>query len=386
MKSKIKYYLSLPIAFISTIDDMTFGNIKSSLLSIDEIIDKSSIYSDIKQVIRPTQYVLYSYLYINILFLNEYDYKYIYKLLLFLVFLLIFIVKFSNPGVIDKDFSSKLQVFSRNKYKNIVKCEECNQITKIIRSVHCYKCNNCVSKFELHSFWLNTDIGSGNCAFYSLFLMFFLVFSGFSLVFSVFNWFFIENDGFSVYFLVFSNFYCLFKYFSFIKRFLYGNLTNITYYERINYRRLYYLWRDLNKNFYNPFDRSRKIENLYEMFISAVDIDCINRFELDDHTVNPVNTVNHTDNYIVIPSNEVILDIKPSSDQTENISNTSPNNFMSCIDDFYNVYYIPYASSSQTQTQISYVNWRRLRLFSILDIKNCPLLKIIPENIQSSFN
>lgn len=383
MKSKIKYYLSLPFALVSIIDDMTFGNIKSSLLSIDEIIDKASIYSDLKQILRPTQYILYTYLYINILFLNEYDYKYIYKLLLFLVFLLIFIVKISNPGVIEKDFSSKLQVFSRNKYKNIVKCEECNQITKIIRSVHCYKCNNCISKFELHSFWLNTDIGSGNCAFYSLFLMFFYVFSLFSCVFSVFNWFFIENDGFIVYFLVFSNFYCIFKYFSFTKRFLYGNLSNITYYERLNYRRLYYLWSDLNKNFYNPFNRNSKYKNIYEMIISAIDIDCSDKFDLEDKE-STVNTVNSTNNYMEIPNNDVILEVKSKSTvQPENISNIS-HSHSHCIDNFYNVYYIPYSSSSSTQ--ISYVNWRRLRLFSILDIKNCPLIKLIPENIISSFN
>eukprot|EP01080_Neovahlkampfia_damariscottae_P007067 gene7067-11230_t len=80
---------------------------------------------------------------------------------------------FTDPGTIKKENNEHF----RNSFKNDEilyfddrHCKTCD-IIKPARSKHCPICKRCVSKFDHHCIWLNTDVGELNYRYFQMFLL-----------------------------------------------------------------------------------------------------------------------------------------------------------------------------------------------------------------------
>lgn len=78
----------------------------------------------------------------------------------------------SKPGYVEKekdqqfDFKTLMKIIPAKKL-----CFEC-EVIKGPGTEHCHVCKRCVTKFEKHSVWLNTCVGSGNHLKYFLFIFY----------------------------------------------------------------------------------------------------------------------------------------------------------------------------------------------------------------------
>jgi hypothetical protein len=79
----------------------------------------------------------------------------------------------SDPGEITKENIDQYMKFYPNDelmYHKDRTCHTCN-IPKVARSKHCSTCNKCISKFDHHCAWLNSDVGERNYRWFHLFLI-----------------------------------------------------------------------------------------------------------------------------------------------------------------------------------------------------------------------
>lgn len=84
-----------------------------------------------------------------------------------------FVACYSNPGVVTKENIDKFKDIFPNDLINYHPdriCRTC-KIVKPARSKHCSICDRCVSKFDHHCAWLNTDVGEHNYRWFQLFLI-----------------------------------------------------------------------------------------------------------------------------------------------------------------------------------------------------------------------
>ena len=65
--------------------------------------------------------------------------------------------------------------------------------------------------------------------------------------------------------------YLSFKLIKFTKSFINNARENITFCERVTWKRVPYLWVNMSKQFFNPFDKKSSFRNLRESFISFLD-------------------------------------------------------------------------------------------------------------------
>ena len=104
-----------------------------------------------------------------------------------LVFLLYFILSFSDPGRMVRQYKDLLSIVeSGEEVENF--CPYC-LVRKTYRSLHCLICQKCVDDFDHHCFWVGNCIGKNN---YTLFFIF--------LVYILINTLF--NVGVNIYFLI----------------------------------------------------------------------------------------------------------------------------------------------------------------------------------------
>ncbi len=104
-----------------------------------------------------------------------------------LVFLLYFILSFSDPGRMVRQYKDLLSIVEfGEEVENF--CPYC-LVKKTYRSLHCLICQKCVDDFDHHCFWVGNCIGKNN---YTLFFIF--------LVYILINTLF--NVGVNIYFLI----------------------------------------------------------------------------------------------------------------------------------------------------------------------------------------
>ena len=104
-----------------------------------------------------------------------------------LVFLLYFILSFSDPGRMVRQYKDLLSIVEfGEEVENF--CPYC-LVKKTYRSLHCLICQKCVDDFDHHCFWVGNCIGKNN---YTLFFIF--------LVYILINTLF--NVGINIYFLI----------------------------------------------------------------------------------------------------------------------------------------------------------------------------------------
>jgi hypothetical protein len=321
----------------------------------------------------------------------------------------IFLLKFGNYSqmIIKRCEELEKYIVSKNKDLKKNQCHEC-KVVRCMRSFHCNYCNKCVTKFELHSNWFNCCVGSQNLLIYSLTL----VFLNFYFIICVLNYslqiFIIERDSplydfknnlFTLHFWFSLTMYLEIKLFSFtkglIKRSIFQNFTEN---EKNNWKRLPYLWRNVNKEFFNPFNRGCWI-NLREVWVSfmnyqidiseKINIDLMKNENLNETAYNltvnedkflKVNSSTAEDDYACLKKECKEGDEK-KSDDSERVTN-----YIKKLQSNYE-YFLSFDNQLCYQTyddnpQRNPVNWNRRRLYTVFDLMNSPFRKILIKSVN----
>ena len=101
-----------------------------------------------------------------------------------LVFLLYFILSFSNPGFIVQQYKDLLSIAEKGEeVENF--CPYC-LIRKTYRSLHCLICQKCVEDFDHHCFWVGNCIGKNNYTLFFIFLVYILLNTLFNVVINIY--------------------------------------------------------------------------------------------------------------------------------------------------------------------------------------------------------
>ena len=263
---------------------------------------------------------------------------------------------------VENDEEIEKFVAKRNPEIKKGKCEFCGVI-RICRSTHCPFCNKCVKKFQLHSDWFNICIGGNNELVYAVTLFFANLYFFMS---TIIIWYYIlvRSDLLNYLILVFSIFgiigiYFLFNSLKFLYSFIFENLlVNLTVYEKMNQRRLTYLWSgDHMNSFFNPFDKGIQ-RNIEEMLVNLFDVNIYSQYKnlscnndlseiIDEKKEEPKD-----DFYVYNEFNAFKMMIKLTEHFDPFVSNKG------------NIY--KFVDGKEI------INWNRLMVFTAFDIINCP--------------
>jgi len=215
-----------------------------------------------------------------------------------------------------------------------------------------------------------------------------------------------ENEFlYHIWFLV--TFYAEIKIYLFSKDFIWmGVVKNLTDFEGYNWRRFPYLWKSQRRDFNNPFDKG-VVGNLKELWSSFVNKEIslgekINMRVSVNENLNQTCTSANTNSNSVINLDEdttTILDVK-NMDINENnkinlnkkdtsfLKNNNPElyRFLELSKPFE-----PFITSDNKAIYIQYtgdreevVNWTKLRIYTIFDIKYCPFKDFLVKQVQHS--
>ena len=102
-----------------------------------------------------------------------------------LVFILYFILSFSNPGkMVNKTYKDLLDIVEKGEeVENF--CPYC-LVKKKYRSLHCLICQKCVDEFDHHCFWVGNCIGKKNYTLFFIFLIYILLNTLFNVCINIF--------------------------------------------------------------------------------------------------------------------------------------------------------------------------------------------------------
>lgn len=322
--------------------------------------------------------------------------------------LFILLLKFGNYSQMIVKRCEELEKYILSKNKDLKKnqCHVC-KVVKCMRSFHCNYCNKCVTKFELHSNWFNCCIGSQNLLIYSLVL----VFLNFYNIFSALNYslqiFLFERDSvlydykhnlFTLHFWFSLIFYLELKLFYYTKGFIKRSIIkNFTENEKNNWKRLPYLWQNVNKEFFNPFDQGF-CRNFREVWVSFLNpkIDISEKINIDFLKNQNLNETYHNLNvnedkllkvnasYVEDDSPCLEKDVKEEekkkSDDSGKINESIKNlesNYEYFLSHDNQLYYQTYDGNPKKDP----VNWNRIRLYTIFDLKNSPFKNELVKSI-----
>ena len=270
---------------------------------------------------------------------------------------------YSNRLFTENDEELEKFVSKRNPEIKKGKCEYCNAL-RLCRSSHCPFCNKCVKKFQLHSDWFNICIGGTNELIYTVALVFANLYF---LMSNIIIWYYIlvRSDLLNYLVLIFSLFGIIGIFFivnslRFLYSFIFEELlVNLTVYEKMNQRRLTYLWQgDERNSFYNPFDKGIQ-RNIEEMLVNLFDVNIYSQYKnlscnndlseiIDDET----REQQQDEFYVYNEFNAFKLMIKLTEHFDPFISNKG------------NIY--KFVDGKEI------INWNRLTIFTAFDIINCP--------------
>lgn len=232
----------------------------------------------------------------------------------FMLSILISYLKLKNWDAQFIESNAELEAFisvNRKELEN-TKCSEC-KITKVIRSFHCFYCNRCVARFELHSHWFNICVGAQNYFVYLIVLLFTNIYFASSLMLFAYQIFFgtkcnmlidsydFKGRIFSLHFWFILVIYAEIKILLFTKNIIKSAAKNLTDMENDNWRRFPYMWLNMRKDFFNPFDKGT-CKNFMEYYVSFKNN---KEMFLDKLETIKVNLNKNIDGNI---KNEIILD------------------------------------------------------------------------------
>lgn len=322
-------------------------------------------------------------------FLIKKIFFYLFTVSFFILISFIFLLKVrsSDSMYITRHEELEKFILSKNPELNNNQCEAC-KVTRCMRSQHCNLCNHCVAKFELHSDWFHICIGSLNYLTYILILIFLNFFYFFSLVNLLFQIFILasytelydfKGKEFQIHFWAVLLFYLNIKIFSFtldlVKMSVIKNLTD---HEGYNWRRLPYLWRSMRKDYFNPFDKGVN-GNLKEIWISFCnpEIKLADRINLSmESNVNISTSINSNLSEHEGVDSSFGLETQ-NLKKNENLQNFQ--NFENFITKDFNAVYRQYSGKVD-----DYINWNKVRFYTIFDLKNSPFRDVIMKQMSVS--
>lgn len=191
------------------------------------------------------------------------------------------------------------------------KCPDCNLI-KCVRSFHCRMCNVCIAKYDRHSSWFNRCIGSKNYFPYVCVNTFLLLFYITSIVHYVMNIIEVRNikgKEFVFHFWIVLLCFLAIKFMIFYSSLSNCLVKNLTDFEVKNWMRLPYLWRNMRKDVYNPFNKGLYL-NIREI------IECYNDPEIKYDS--PSIDIGISDNSNIIVDRDTDIGISISEDINTN--------------------------------------------------------------------
>ena len=367
--SNPRYIIFFILGFVKLANHQILQLFNGLTMSIDILIRNSNFHPLIKRIFHTKQILLLIYVFNiqyllssieNISFLyiiNKYSLKlFIYSVIGFNLHYYIY----RNKLFIEKDEELEKFILRRNPQIKRANCEICDTI-KICRSGHCFYCNKCVKKFQLHSDWFTICIGANNELVYGITLFFSNIYIFIS---NIIFWYYIlvRTELLKYLVLVFSLFgllglYILFNSLKFLYNFFFEHLfINLTLYELNNARRLTYLWSD-SITFFNPFNKGLQ-RNIEEMLVNTFDVDIYSDYKnfgnqnlseiIDDERINQQDEeINY---YNEIDSFKVMIKLVEHFDPVI----TSKGNIYKFVDGK------------------EIINWNRLIIFTIFDIINTP--------------
>ena len=101
-----------------------------------------------------------------------------------IVFLLYFILSFSDPGKMVTQYKDILSIVEKGEdIENF--CPYC-LVKKTYRSLHCLICQKCVDEFDHHCFWVGNCIGKKNYTLFFIFLVYILLNTLFNVIVNIY--------------------------------------------------------------------------------------------------------------------------------------------------------------------------------------------------------
>ena len=374
--SNPRYIFNYIIMYIKYQNNKILNLFSGLTMSLDMLIINSKFHPLIKRILHTKQILLLIYM-INIQYLLSsiekisflnYLNKFSLKYFIFSVIALnIHYYFFKNKLFLEKDEELEKYIMKKNPEMKKGKCEYCN-IIKICRSNHCFFCNKCVKKYQLHSDWFNICIGSNNELLYAI-ALFFTNFYFFISNIIIWYYILVRSDLLNYLLLIFTLFgiigtYILFNTLKFLYSFFFDLIfVNLTLFEFQNARRMMYLWSDEGRhNYFNPFNKGLK-RNVEEMFINLFDVDIYLEYK----------------NYINQNLSEIIDDEKINQKEEEINEFDEAATFKMIIKlvDHFDPLITSKGNVYKFVDGKEIINWNRLVIFTPFDIINCPFKEMM---------
>ena len=371
-------YIVFYIMAMAKMMNQRIQNIFSGLtMSFDMIVKQKIFHKILRRILHAKQILLFLYI-INIQYLlsnvekvkflnglNSYSLR---IMLLSIIGLYVHNYFYGHKLFIERDEEMEKFVLKRNPMIKQGICEKCG-IIKIMRSNHCFFCDKCVKKFQLHSDWFNICIGANNELVYAITL--FLT-NCYFFMSNIIFWYYVlvRADLLNYLIAIYALFaligsYILFNSLKFLYNFIFDSLfMNLTVHEKNLSRNLNYLWRAPIPHgaIFNPFNKGLK-RNVEELLVNALDINvyenyknfaCQNLSEIIDDNENEKETIKEKEeyNYFNQEINTLKMLIKLSDHFDPFIS--SKGNIYKFVDGK------------------EIINWNRLMLFTTFDLINSP--------------
>ena len=115
---------------------------------------------------------------------NSNIFSIIYLIISCFVFVMYFILSFSNPGKMSSQFKDLLSIVEKGEEAENY-CPYC-LVKKTYRSLHCLICQICVDEFDHHCFWVGNCIGKKNYTLFFIFLVYILFNTLFNVVTNIY--------------------------------------------------------------------------------------------------------------------------------------------------------------------------------------------------------
>ena len=374
--SNPRYIFNYIIMYIKYQNNKILNLFSGLTMSLDMLIINSKFHPLIKRILHTKQILLLIYM-INIQYLLSsiekisflnYLNKFSLKYFIFSVIALnIHYYFFKDKLFLEKDEELEKYIMKKNPEMKKGKCEYCN-IIKICRSNHCFFCNKCVKKYQLHSDWFNICIGSNNELLYAI-ALFFTNFYFFISNIIIWYYILVRSDLLNYLLLIFTLFgiigtYILFNTLKFLYSFFFDLIfVNLTLFEFQNARRMMYLWSDEGRhNYFNPFNKGLK-RNVEEMFINLFDVDIYLEYK----------------NYINQNLSEIIDDEKINQKEEEINEFDEAATFKMIIKlvDHFDPLITSKGNVYKFVDGKEIINWNRLVIFTPFDIINCPFKEMM---------
>jgi len=159
-----------------------------------------------------------------------------------------------RPACIQRDEMIEAYIKKYREDIEPIDCKKCN-LTRPMRTIHCFYCEKCVAKWQTHSHWFNVCIGSRNLFIYSLYNLFAFTINILSIVTCFYyNSIRINRMPKVLLYVVFLFIQCFMLAKEVIKYTLLV-VQNQTRLERDHWRRVSFMLKNEKYEYFNPFDR-----------------------------------------------------------------------------------------------------------------------------------